>query len=158
MYKKLTIEDLKLLLAQDELDRLSELSLDPAVAGNIGRTIDMIAETWRQALAAKGYTLDVREGYIPAGYAYWVLVHARWAVWTRFPQARTIALDDARKAEYDKALELLENPYIGVEKPEWDYDPTNPDNRDERYWEAADSIVVPAPLTFPPKPSIRGLL
>lgn len=158
MWKKLDIEDLKLILAQDELDRLTELSIDPAFTENINKTIDMVAAMWRAALGARGYTLDIRDNYIPDGYKYWVLVHSRWAVWTRFPQSQAIALDDARKAEYQQALKLLEKPYIGVEKPEWQYDPSNPENRGEDYWAAADSIVVPRPLYFPPRPNVASLL
>lgn len=158
MYKKLTIDDLKLILAQDEIDKLSELSLDSQMTDNINKTIDMISNMWRSALSAKGYMLDIRPGYIPDGYQYWVLVHARWAVWTRFPQSATIALDDSRKAEYEQALKLLEKPYIDVEKPEWENDPRNPDNRGDDYWQAADSIVVPYPLAFPPKCNIGAML
>ena len=158
MYKKLSIEDLKLVLSQDEIEKLSELSIDPALTDNINKTIEMVSDVWRSALSAKGYTLDIRDGYIPSGYAYWVLVHARWAVWTRFPQSATIALDEGRKNEYEQAMKLLQNPYIDVEKPLWEFSPENPDNRGDDYWSAADSIIVPFPLTFPPKYNIYTTL
>lgn len=158
-WKKLDIDDLKLILSQDELDRLSTLSLDETITTNINDTIDMVANVWRGALSAKGYTLDVRESYIPASYHYWVLVHARWAVWTRFPLSNDIALDDARKNEYNKALDLLKNPYIDAEKPAWEYDPSNPENQDEgAIWHGAQSIQVPYPQKFPTETNVYSNL
>lgn len=127
-FKRLTTDDLKSILSQDEIDALNTFSLDPAKTTILNDTIDMIADTWRGALSAKGYALDVRDHYIPTEYAYWVLVHARYAIWSRFPMSPAIALDDARKDEYNKALELLKNPYIGASKPDWEYSPENPVN------------------------------
>lgn len=155
-WKKLDTDDLKLILAQDELDRLSTLSIDSTLTDVMQKTLDMVAAVWRGALSAKGYTLDTRDLYIPAAYQYWVLVHARWALWTRFPNASNVALDAAREKEREQALELLENPYIDVEKPDWEHDPSNPANRGDSYWAAADSIHVPWPLTFPPATDVLG--
>ena len=148
-WNKLDIDDLKLILSQDELDRLSTLSLDETITTNINDTIEMVSETWRGALSAKGYTLDIRDAYIPSSYQYYVLVHARWAIWTRFPLSNEIALDEARKQEYQKAMDMLKNPYLDAEKPEWQYDPSNPDNQDESGWHGAQSIQVPWPQKFP---------
>ena len=153
-WKKLDIDDLKLLLAQDEIEKLSELSLDPEITAVINSIIDMVAAMWRGALRAKGYSMDIRDGYIPDAYQYWVLVHSRYAVWSRFPNSQYIAIDEVRKDEYKKALELLKDPYIDVAKPEWEYDPANPENQGEQYWHAAASIVVPYPQAFEAKPNI----
>lgn len=96
MWKKLDIDDLKMLLAQDEIDKLNELSLDSEISAVIDDTIEMVSDVWRGALGAKGYTLDVREHFIPPSYKYWVLVHARHACWSRFPNSNVIAMDEVR--------------------------------------------------------------
>lgn len=127
-FKKLTIDDLRNILSEDEIQALNTLSLDDKKAAIVNDTINIIADTWRGALGAKGYRLDVRDHFIPSEYVYWVLVHARWAIWTRFPMSPVVGLDDARKDEYKKAMELLKDPYIGISKPDWEYDPTNPVN------------------------------
>lgn len=87
-----------------------------------------------------------------------MLVHARYACWTRFPNTGAFALDDTRKDEYSKAMQLLKDPYIATSKPEWEYDPSNPENRGESYWHAAASIVVPWPMTFEGKSNVQGTL
>lgn len=82
-----------------------------------------MADAWRGAWQAKGYQIDIRDHYVAPEYTYYVLVHARYAIWTRFPNSPAYALDEARKAEYDKALELLKSPYIGTSKPDYSDDP-----------------------------------
>ena len=127
-FKQLTINDIRNVLSEDEVQSLDNLSLAGDKTTIINDIVDIVADSWRGALQAKGYTLDIREHYIPSEYVYWVLVHARWAIWTRFNMSPAIGLDDARKEEYQKALELLKNPYIGIAKPDYQYDPTNPAN------------------------------
>lgn len=114
-WSRLTIADLRLILSEDETQQLNQYSLDGSMTAVINSTIDLIADTWRGALSSKGYSLDSRDHYVPRSYAYWILVHARWAVWTRFPNSKQIALDDARKQEYEKALELLKDPILDVD-------------------------------------------
>lgn len=122
-WKRLTTDDLRTLLSEDEVEKLSELAtLSSGV--DVQNAIDIVSDTWRGALQAKGVTLDVREHYTPASYRYWILVHARWAVWTRFPGTPAYALDDARKDEYKKALEILASPSLAAEKPDYSDDPS----------------------------------
>ena len=52
-------------------------------------------------------------------YKWWVLVHCRYACWSRFPNSSVFAIDDVRKKEYEKALELLKEPYLDVDDVEW---------------------------------------
>lgn len=74
-------------------------------------------------MLAKGVTVDERDHYTPASYRYWILVMARHAVWTRFPNTPAYALDDARREEYKKALEMLASPTLAAEKPDYSDDP-----------------------------------
>lgn len=82
---------------------------------------------FRGAFRAKGYAVDVRDNYIPSGYVLPVLQYARYVAWSRFPNSSDIALDEVRKEDVKRLQDLLKNPYIGVEKPEWEHSSDNPD-------------------------------
>lgn len=127
-WKQLNIDDLRTILSEDEVNSLNTLSLKPNTTDAINSCIDLVSDTWRGALLAKSYRYDIRDHYTPSEYSYWILVHARWAIWTRFPMSPDIALDEARKEEYKQALKFLQNPSIGVTKPDWEYDSGNPAN------------------------------
>lgn len=139
MWKALDISDLRLILSEDETRQLNTYSVDESMTAVINDTMNMVSDAWRGALSAKGYALDAREHYTPGSYAYYILVHCRWAVWTRFPNSKTIALDDARKQEYEKALELLKDPILDV-------DPVTPEGQagdENATGTGAGSIRVP---------------
>ena len=125
-WKHLTIDDLKLVLAQDEVSKLEERSVE--ITDIINKQLDIVADMFRGAWAAKGYKLDIREHYVAPEYVIPVLNYARWQIWNRFPATENISLAENRKAGYDEAVKLLENPYIGTSDP---YDPTDPDNPNE---------------------------
>lgn len=125
-WKHLTIDDLKLVLAQDEVSTLEARSVE--ITDIINKQLDIVADMFRGAWAAKGYKLDIREHYVAPEYVIPVLNYARWQIWTRFPATENISLAENRKAGYDEAVKLLENPYIGTSDP---YDPTDPDNPNE---------------------------
>jgi len=114
-WNSLDIDDLRYILSEKETEQLNEYSVLSGMTEIVNGTIAMISDTWRGALAAKGYKLDKRPHYIPNAYRYYVLVHSRHAVWTRFPNSEDIALDDRRKEEYDEALKILENPFLDVD-------------------------------------------
>ena len=82
---------------------------------------------FRGAFIAKCYAVDVRDNYVPSGYVLPVLQYARYVAWTRFPNSPSIALDEARKEDVKRLEALLKNPYIGVEKPEWEHSSDNPE-------------------------------
>ena len=125
-WKHLTIDDLKLVLAQDEVSKLEERSVE--ITDVINKQLDIVADMFRGAWSSKGYKLDIREHYVAPEYIVPILNYARWQIWTRFPATETISLSENRKAGYDEAVKLLENPYIGTSDP---YDPTDPDNPNE---------------------------
>lgn len=125
-WKHLTIDDLKLVLAQDEVSTLEARSVE--ITDIINKQLDIVADMFRGAWAAKGYKLDIREHYVAPEYVIPVLNYARWQIWTRFPATENISLAENRKAGYDEAVKLLENPYIGTSDP---YDSTDPDNPNE---------------------------
>ena len=126
MWSQLTIDDMKLYLSQDELDSLNTYSTN--VDEVVNKELDVIADMFRGAFISKSYEIDTREHYIPSSYKHFVCVYARWSLWTRFRMSPSVALDDARKAEYELVKDLLKDAYIGVDKPEWEHSSNNPDN------------------------------
>ena len=79
-WKHLTIDDLKLVLAQDEVSTLEARSVE--ITDIINKQRDIVADMFRGAWAAKGYKLDIREHYVAPEYVIPVLNYARWQIWT----------------------------------------------------------------------------
>lgn len=143
MWKRLDINDLQVILSQDEIDALNTLSLDPSKTHVVQDMIDMAADLYRGVFISKSYEIDTRLHYTPSNYAHFVLVYARWAMWTRFAMSPSIALDEARKDEYKLACDMLKKPTIGVDKPEWEYSSKNVDNPDNTVVQQGGSIGLP---------------
>lgn len=119
---KLTSDDLKIVLAQDEIDKLSTMSLSQEqIDLVIQQTLDDVSNTFRGSWNSKGYTIDVRDCYIDKAYKIYVLNYARIQIWSRFPNSKDIAIDEIRQKMYDEAVELLKNPYIGVSEPDYSH-------------------------------------
>ena len=142
MWKQLTVDDLRLILSEDEITRLNSISKSQEINSIIQDTLDLVADTWRGAIISKGYDYDIREHYIPLSYSYWILVHARYVVWTRFPKSPNIALDSARQSEYEKALDLLEKMYIGADIPDDEYSHKKQEEKQSNNY-SLGSIEVP---------------
>ena len=71
---KLTTDDLKMVLAQDEIDKLSTMSLSPEkIDLIIQQTLDDVANTFRGSWNSKGYEIDIRDCYIDKAYKVYVL-------------------------------------------------------------------------------------
>lgn len=128
MWKQLTIGDLKLVLAQDEIDKLEERSVE--MENVISSQLDIVADLFRGAWKAKGYKIDVREHYVAPEYIVPILNYARWQIWTRFPMTENYSLSEPRQKGYEEAVELLKDPYIGVSDPADPNDPNNPNEPD----------------------------
>lgn len=126
-WKRLTVEDLKLVLSQDEIDKLENMSVD--MENIINAQIDAVANLFRGAWKSKGYIVDVRDCYVAPSYVIPILNYARYQIWTRFPMTENYSLSEPRQKGYDEAVELLKNPYIGVEDPADKNDPDNPNNK-----------------------------
>ena len=122
-WRRLTIDDLRLVLSEDEVDKLNTRSIDPALSARIQLQLDTVADYFRGAFQGKGYDLDVRDHYVPPQYAQPILNYARWQVWTTFPGTEDYSLTDPRKQQYEEAVELLKDPYIATEKPDYSDDP-----------------------------------
>lgn len=126
---RLTVDDLRQALAEDEISRLDTLSLKQSEIDQILQTqLDTCADAFRGALQSKGYRLDIREHYIAPEYKLFVLALAREWCWSRFPDSPAIAIDDVRKELFKVAHEQMLKPSLGASNPEWQYDPDNPAN------------------------------
>lgn len=132
MWKKLTIDDLKSILSQDELDKLQQISVDPTMTNVVEQSIQLVSNMFRGAFQAKGYAIDVREYYVPSSYFLPILQLSRETAWSRFPNSPVIALDEVRKEEVKRLWELLKNPYIGTDKPDPEHSSDNPDVTGEK--------------------------
>lgn len=141
MWSQLTIDDMKLYLSQDELDALNSYSVD--IENVINQQLDVIADMFRGAFVSKSYEIDTREHYIPSSYKHFVCTYARYVIWQRFPMSPNVALDDARKEEYKLVSKLLQDAYIGVDKPAWEHSSDNPENPDVQGQEQGGSIRLP---------------
>ena len=84
-WKRLTVDDLRTVLAEDEIQKLMNCSLDTELSGRIQQQIDNVADAFRGAFASKGYNMDVRKHYVPEEYVLPILNYARWSCWTTFP-------------------------------------------------------------------------
>ena len=120
MWMHLDIDDLRRALSEDELERLGQLSLDEGMLDRVlQETLDSGADAFRAAWKAKGYPVDPRPHWIDSGYAEFVLAFARWNLWCRFPMADNYALSEPRKLQYEKALELLKDPWLATDEVPW---------------------------------------
>lgn len=113
-----------------------------------------MSDAFRGAWQSKGYTLDVRDHYIAPEYKQFVLNYARWQLWTRFPMTEDYALSEPRKKQYEEAVELLKNPYVGVSKPDYSDDPELSGRTDLST--THDSAVTMPWLKFPAMPFDEG--
>ena len=148
-WKKLEMNDLRLVLSEDEMDKLNELSLDESITAVIDDTIELVSNVWRGALKAMGMEIDPRDGYTPSTYWYWVLCHARYACWSRFPNSSVIAIDEVRKEEMKRAMDLLKEPYLDVDAVEWTLPDGSPNPDLSAYQPSLGSQLTTPWLRFP---------
>lgn len=148
-WNRCTMNDLRLVLAEDEIERLNTLSLDQSMTEVLQDTLDMVAETWRGAMKGKGMEIDPRSAYIPSAYRLMVLIHARYVIWSRFPNSSNIAIDEVRKKEYEQALEMLKNPIMDVDEVDWYLPSGEPNPELSAYVRSTGSSMTTPWLRFP---------
>ena len=151
-WTRLTIDDLRLVLAEDEVDKLNTRSLDANLSAVIQEQLDCVADAFRGAWQSKGYNIDVRDHYVAPEYRQFVLNYARWQIWTRFPMTEDYSLSKSREKQYDEAAALLKDPYIGVSKPDYSADP----DLSALNITTQDAAITVPWLKFPPMPFDEG--
>ena len=138
---RLTSDDIRQVLAEDEIQKLQTMSIEESIDDIIQQQIDCVADSYRAAFSTKGYAMDVRPHYLPNAYKLYVLCIARYYICTRFPNSLNIFLDEPRKDLYTQAMDLLKDPYIGVPGPDYSDDPELSSDVDTTFVDA--SITLP---------------
>lgn len=65
-WKQLTIDDLRLALAEDEVQKLETCSTE--ISAIVNAQLDTVADMFRGAWLAKGYEVDYRDHYVAPEY------------------------------------------------------------------------------------------
>jgi hypothetical protein len=77
-WSRLTKDDLRLVLAEDEVQKLDEISLDPSLSAVVQQQLDMVSDAFRGAWQSRGYQIDVRDHYVCPNYKAFILNYARF--------------------------------------------------------------------------------
>lgn len=137
-WKRLTVDDLRLTLAEDEINKLDTISTD--LSERIQKQLDAVADLFRAAFQQKGYDIDVRAHYIDEGYLIPALNYARYQIWTTFANSEDYALTKPREDLYKTAVDLLKTPYLATSKPDYSDDPAAAEEAKKR---SDSSISMP---------------
>lgn len=152
-WERLDIDDLRLVLSEDEVEKLNERSLSEGkLSVIIQEQLDVVADAFRGAWQSKGYNIDVRDHYVAPEYKQFVLNYARWQIWTRFPMTEDFALSEPRQKQYEEASELLKNPYLGTSEPDYSDDP----ELSATHTNVKDGAITVPWLKFQPLPFDTG--
>ena len=132
MWLKLTPELLKTHLADSEQEALNMTAVDSE--NILAQECHNIAEAWRGRLK-KLTIIDKRTDYVPSELLQFILIHVRYASFTRLPQMESL-LDKLRQEEWRRANQIFDDPtLIAIEEPE------DPD-------EESDPMIVVDPRNF----------
>ena len=125
MWLELNPSLLRTHLADSEILALETAATTADVDNILKEETHNIAEAWRGRLK-KGHVIDKRRDYVPSELLQFILIHVRYASFTRLPNMETL-LDKLRQKEWDRANELFDHPEkVAIEDPEEEYidDPT----------------------------------
>lgn len=104
---KLSGKSLKDVLAMAEIGALASMQKPFDVDKILDREAHSIACIWRSRIK-KTHVLDKRDDYVPESLLGWIVVHLRYASFTRLPNMGDL-LDELRRKEYEEALSVLDN-------------------------------------------------
>jgi len=104
-------------LAEPEITALETAATTADVDNILKEETHNIAESWRGRLR-KGMVIDARTDYVPSELLQFILIHVRYASYTRLPQMETL-LDELRREEWRRANKIFDDPFeISIEPPE----------------------------------------
>ena len=123
MWLELTPDLLKTHLADSEQEALNMTAVE---SNNIlAEECHNVAEAWRGRLR-KVCVVDKRADYVPSELLQFILIHVRYASFTRLPQMESL-LDKLRQEEWRRANQIFDDPtLIEIEDPEEPEDEGNP--------------------------------
>lgn len=117
MWIKLTPNLLKTHLAGPEIAALASVAKPIEVDCILADECHNVAEAWRGRLR-KYIRIDSRPDYVPSELMVFILAHLRYSSFTRLPNMESL-LDDLRVKEWEKAMDILEDPRKwDIEEPE----------------------------------------
>lgn len=120
MWIHLTPSLLRTHLADPEIQALETAATTADVANILNEEVHNVAEAWRGRLR-KGIRIDKRTDFVPSELLQFILIHVRYASFTRLPNMETL-LDKLRQKEWDRANKIFDDPfYIDIEEPEEEY-------------------------------------
>lgn len=140
-WTQLTPELLKTHLAAAELQALATVQVPIPVDRILADECVNVANLWRSRIRLF-HAVDKRPCYVPEAVLEYILVHLRYACYTRLPAMGDL-LDELRRREWERANEVLDNlrkyaidpvdpeeeegpasgnPVIIVDNPSWRFD------------------------------------
>lgn len=107
MWTELTPNLLKTHLAVAEIQSLATVQTPFDVDRILADECTNIANIWRAKIRLF-HAIDKRDNYVPESLLEYILVHLRYACYTRLPAMGQL-LDELRRAEWQRANEVLDN-------------------------------------------------
>lgn len=107
MWVELTPELLKTHLAQTEIQQLNLIQVPISVDEILADECKNIANLWRGKIRLF-HAIDKRANYVPESLLEYILIHVRYAAYTRLPQMGEL-LDELRRREWDRANQIFDN-------------------------------------------------
>lgn len=123
MWIRLSPELLRTHLAATEITALSNVQVPFDVDAILQDECHNISEAWRSKIRLF-HSVDKRANYVPESVLEYVLIHLRYACYTRLPAMGEL-LDELRRREWDRANDVLDN----IRK--WAIDPVEPEEEEE---------------------------
>ena len=120
---ELNPELLKTHLAVAEQNALATVQVSFDVDSILEDECKNIANAWRGKIRLF-HSIDKRENYVPESVLEYVLIHLRYACYTRLPAMGEL-LDELRRREWDRANDVMDN------LRKWAIDPVEPEEEEE---------------------------
>lgn len=122
MWTELTPQLLKTHLAAAEIAALANVQVPFDVDRILADECTNIANAWRSKIRLF-HSVDKRDNYVPESLLEYILIHVRYAAYTRLPAMGEL-LDDLRRREWERANEVMDN----IRK--WYIDPVDPEEEE----------------------------
>lgn len=104
---ELTPQLLKTHLAAAEIAALGSIQIPIDVDRILADECTNIANAWRGKIRLF-HAIDKRENYVPESLLEYILIHLRYACYTRLPAMGDL-LDDLRRREWERSNEIFDN-------------------------------------------------
>lgn len=107
MWVELTPTLLKTHLAQAEIQSLESVQVPLSVDEILADECTNIANAWRGKIRLF-HAVDKRSNYVPESLLEYILIHLRYACYTRLPAMGDL-LDELRRREWERSNEIFDN-------------------------------------------------